>query len=66
MFNVHSVDANGALSSACCLCDMDQNTASHYAAWYADKYVGKPYPNGKGVYPWVAFITMSVEDFKNL
>jgi len=28
------------------------STAKHYLKVFSDKYVGKPYPNGKGVYPF--------------
>ena len=32
--------------------DVDKATAEAYCKKFADKYVGKPYPNGKGFYPF--------------
>ncbi len=61
-YNVHGVLPNGAISSPFCKCDMDRKTAGEYAKSYAARYVGKPYPNGTGYYPWTAVITLPVED----
>ena len=62
MFNVHGVLADNSISLPFLGVNVKPEVADKYAARYADKYVGKPYPNGKGWYPWIAFITMRIED----
>ena len=32
--------------------DTDHETAKEWLQKFVDKYIGKPYPNGKGFYPF--------------
>lgn len=48
MFNVH-YDDNGQTKQYL-LYGVDMDTAKEYTNKFIEKYVGKPYPNGKGHY----------------
>lgn len=50
MFNV-AYDHNGQ-SKLYCVEAMDHNEAERQLNNFISRYVGKPYPNGKGFYPF--------------
>lgn len=51
MFNV-AYDRGDGTTSTYLQSWVDKPTAEVWAKKFTDKYVGKPYPNGKGFYPF--------------
>ncbi len=66
MWNVHGVMPDRSFSLPFLGVNVDRETAKDWAYRYAKKYVGKPFPNGKGAYSWTAFVAMPVADAADL
>lgn len=58
-FTVKSVSPGGQLGDSL-IKPTSHKEATNWAIVYRNKYIGKPYPNGKGHYPWTDFKVVKV------